>query len=92
MQIELTIGEKVVVLRGNEDGTVDLCHWVPIRNKEGEMIDTPIPYKYFASIQSALQRVYEMRVCIRDATTLEKLLEHIKEEREWLRKELGVGK
>ena len=90
MQIDIKIGTKEFVLQGNDDGTCDLCKWVKTK-KEGEDITILIPFKFFTSLPSALERVFEMKVCMRDATTLKELMESIHQERKWLLQQLTTN-
>jgi len=83
MQIELKIGQKSVVMRGNDDGTVDLCQWVNYE-RSGVVVPTLVPYKFFSSLPVCLMRVFEMKVCKSDSTTLKQLSESIEAERVWL--------
>jgi hypothetical protein len=88
MQIEVKIGGKTMVLRGNPEGTVDLCWWQETKDEAGNVRRFLQSYRYFSSLPSALERVAEMRVCLSDAKTLKELMEAIQEQREWLRSEL----
>jgi len=89
MQIELQIGKEPVVLRGNDDGTVDLCHWVDMKHGE-VMKPVLIPFKYFTSLASALHRVAEMKVCRSDASTLQELAQVFEEEKKWFHATLKI--
>ena len=71
-----------IILRGNDDGTVDFVKEVP--SKDTFIIQ---PYKFFSSIENAIERIFKMRVNNREASTLQELLINVEQEREELRNE-----
>ncbi len=89
MQVEIKIGSETVTVRGNEDGTADLCHWVDMKHGD-EITPTLIPFKFYASLYSCLQRVLEMKVNRKHIFSLNELITEIKAERDWLRKEFKL--
>ena len=91
--IEVSTGEEGKLwLRGQDDGGVEFCRMVDIKDpKTGKMKLTPIPYKFYPNIDSALDRLFRMRVNSRNATTLQELLQNVQEEREELRREFTSG-
>lgn len=76
--------DNEITLRGNDDGTVDFVK--EVNTATGLQLQ---PYKFFSSIESAVERIFKVRVNNREATTLEQLLKNVKEEREELRKEFA---
>ena len=81
-------GEGTVILKGNDDGTVEFCRpSMQVDSKTGETVEVMVGYKFFALLDNALDRLFRMRVCNRDATTLQELLVNVKQERELLQKE-----
>jgi hypothetical protein len=82
VKVQIRQGNDGVILRGNEDGSVDFVK--EIDSEKGLIYS---PYKYFATIESALDRVFRMRCNNRDAETLQELLANVREERELLKKE-----
>lgn len=81
-------GEKVVNFRGCDDGVVEFVRLSIQTDKEtGEEKEVWVGYKFYNSIEAALDKLFRMRVCNRDAETLQELLVNVKEERELLRKE-----
>lgn len=82
-----TSEEGEVILRGNNDGTIDFCKEVQGKDPKTKKPVTLVqPYKYFVNIAEALNRVFQMRVNARNVETLKELLEAVEEEREELRK------
>ena len=83
-------GDGSVTIRGCEDGNIEFVKWVVSTNtRTGEDTSGWAPYKYFASIEMALDKVFRMRVCNRDAKTLEELIVNVKEERASLHEEFA---
>lgn len=81
-------GTEEIIIRGNEDGTVDFVKELNVTDKEtGKEKLILNPYKYFITIDSALERIFRMRCNNRDAETIQEILANVKEERELLRKE-----
>ncbi len=85
--IEVSTGEDGRLwLRSQDDGTVEFCRMTDFKDKETGKIKTmPVPYKFYPSIDSALDRLFRMRVNSRNASTLQELLQNVREEREELR-------
>lgn len=85
--IEVSTGEDGKLwLRGQDDGNVEFCRMVDLKDpKTGKMKPTPVPYKFYPTIDSALDKLFRMRVNSRNATTLQELLQNVREEREELR-------
>lgn len=81
-------GTEEIIMRGNEDGTVDFVKEITTTDKETNKKSIVLnPYKYFVNIDSALDRIFRMRCNNRDAETVQELLANVKEERGLLRKE-----
>lgn len=81
-------GNETIIIRGCSDGTVEFVKEVTQTDKDtGEEKLVLVPYKFFSLIDNALDRLFRMRVCNRDAATLQELLANVKEEREAIRKE-----
>lgn len=81
-------GEQEVIMRGNDDGGVDFVREIELTDKDtGKTKINLASYKYFSNIGSALNRLFEMRIANRDASTLQELLANVKEERELMQKE-----
>lgn len=75
--------DQEVMLRGNDDGSVDFVKTVEMSGKP-----TLVPYKYYTSILTAIDAIFRLRVNNREASTLEELLKNVKEEREFLNNEM----
>lgn len=81
-------GEGVINIRGCDDGSIEYVKWiVSINGKTGEETASWNPYKFYANVYQAIDKLFRMRICNRDAKTLEELLKNVKEERELLHKE-----
>lgn len=80
-----------VTLRGCSDGTVEMCAWKEEKDKDtGEMVSRLVPFKWFANISQAFDRVARMRVASANAATLKELVAEIKKIREDIKHELSV--
>lgn len=95
-QIEVkTSAEGTVIMRGCTDGTVELCKWMEKKekNKDTEEITvTPYleSYAFYASPEQAFNKIARMRVGSCNATSLQELVEAIKQIRLDIKKEMGV--
>lgn len=80
--------DGVINIRGCDDGTIEYVKWVTsVNSKTGEENANWSPYKFYASLEQALDKLFRMRVCNRDAKTLEELIRNVREEREALHEE-----
>jgi hypothetical protein len=87
-------GEGIVNIRGCDDGCVEFVRIsmtaeIVDKEKTGNEVELILPYKFYNSIESALDKLFRMRVCNRDATTLQELMQNVKEERELLTTEFS---
>ena len=91
-QIETNTGDAgPVTLRGCSDGTVEFCKWVEQKDKDtGEMKPVMIPYKFYANIQQAFDRIARMRIASAQANDLKELVTAIKAIRLDILKEMGA--
>jgi hypothetical protein len=95
-QIDVKTGEEgIVTLKGCSDGTVEFCKWVERKDKDkdtGEITVTPYlePYKFYASVEQAFAKIARMRIGSSTATSLQELVEAIKQIRLDIKKEMGV--
>ena len=80
-------GDGEVILRGNNDGSVDFCREADGLDSEKNPIKVMQPFKFYSTLDMAINRLFKMRICNRDASTLQELLANVKEERELLAKE-----
>lgn len=80
--------QNEIVIRGCEDGSVEFVREITSVDKDtGEESIILAAYKFYSNIDLALDKLFRMRCCNRDASTLQELLVNVKEERELLRKE-----
>jgi hypothetical protein len=95
-QIEICTGEEgKVTLRGCSDGTVEFCKWTERKEKDketGEITITPYlePYKFYADASQAFSKIARMRIGSSNATSLQELVEAIKQIRLDIKKEMGI--
>lgn len=95
-EVTVNTGEEgKVILRGTSDGTVEFCRWSERKDKNkdtGEITTTPelIAYKYYASPEQAFNKIARMRIGSCNATSLQELVEAIKQIRLDIKKEMGV--
>lgn len=91
-QIEVKTGDAgAVIMRGCSDGTVEFCKW-------GEATDSVtkekrpalIPYKFYANIEQAFNRVFSMRVASCEADNIKDLVTGIKAIRADIKAEMGA--
>lgn len=89
--IEVKTGDAgTVIMRGCPDGTVEFCKW-------GEQTDTAtktkkpalIPYKFYANIEQAFNRVLSMRVSSYEADNIKDLVQGIRSIRADIKTEMG---
>ncbi len=90
--MEVKTGDAgVVTLRGCSDGTVEFCKWVDVKDPlTKEVKPALVPYKFYASIEQAFERVSRMRVASAAATDLKELIHAIRGIRADIKKEMGV--
>ena len=91
-QIECKTGDAgPVTLRGCSDGTVEFCKWVEQKDKDtGEMKPVLVPYKFYANIVQAFDRIARMRIASAQANDLKELVAAIKVIRFDIQKEMGA--
>lgn len=91
-QIEISTGEEgKVTLRGCADGTVEFCKWQDSTDKDTKEVTTSlVPYKYYADVSQAMNKIMRMRIGSTNVTTLKELVLEIKNIREDLKKEMGL--
>lgn len=91
-QIELQTGDAgPVILRGCEDGSIEFCKWVEQKDKEtGDMKPVLVPYKFYANVQQAFDRIARMRIASAQAKDLKELVTAIKAIRLDILKEMGA--
>jgi len=81
-------GNNEVIIKGSNKGGVEFAKEVTsINEKTGEEQTVLVGYNFFASIDMALDKLFRMRCCNRDAETLQELLANVKEERRLLHEE-----
>lgn len=83
-------GDGEIIIRGTNDGQVEFCREVNVLDPETKKPTGEVslqPFKFFAAIEHAIDKLFRMRVCNRDANSLEELLSNVKEERELLHNE-----
>jgi hypothetical protein len=95
-EIKLNTGDVGEVwLRGCGDGTVEMCKWEtlkPLKDQDKSIVrEGLVPFKYYASIEQAMEKVIRMRVGSSQAATLKELVQTIKAIRSDLHKELGIA-
>lgn len=92
--IKMNTGEAGEVwLRGCEDGCVEMCRMETIAanvKKGTAEREALVPFKYYANIEQAINKIISMRIASSKATTLKALLDDIKAIRAGINKELGA--
>lgn len=91
-EIELKTGEAGnVILRGCGDGTVEMCRWQDTKDpKTKQPVTILVPFKYYASIEQAFERVAKMRIGSSTASDIKELIHAIRGIRSDIKKEMGV--
>jgi len=80
--------EKVIHIRGCNDGYVEFVKPViQIDKDSGVEKEIWVGYAFYTNIEQALDKLFRMRICNRQADTLQELLNNVREEREALHKE-----
>ena len=90
-QIEVKTGDAgIVTMRGCSDGTVEFCRWVDCMDKETK-VKTPtlVPYKFYANIEQAFNRILSMRVSSYEASNIKDLVLGIRAIRADIKVEMG---
>jgi hypothetical protein len=83
-------GLDPIHIRGADDGCVEFFKINKVINKDtGEESEIQASYKFYSSLEAALDKVFRMRVCNRDAKSLEELIANVKEERIALHEEFA---
>lgn len=92
-QVEVKTGDAgPVVLRGCADGTVEFCRWAEVIDPKTKIKGPQlVPYKWYASIEQAFERVFRMRVASYDAQNIKDLVAGIREIRAEIKKEMGIS-
>jgi hypothetical protein len=93
-EIKINTGEAGEVwLRGCSDGTVEMCKWEtlkPLKDQDpNEVREGLVPFKYYADISQAMNKVMRMRIGSANATTLTELISEVRNIRKDLQKELA---
>jgi len=90
-EIEVKTGDGgPVVLRGCADGTVEFCKRVEVKDtKTGGVSSGLQPYKFYANIEQAFNRIFSMRVASSTASDIKELVAAIKIIREDIKREMG---
>lgn len=91
-QIEIDTGEAgPQVLRGSADGTVELCQWREVKDKDtGSIKKILVAYKFYASIEQAFNKVARMRIGSAKAKSIKSLITEIKGIRADIKAEMGA--
>jgi hypothetical protein len=73
MQIQIIVGTKPILLRA-DSLSYELCQIVQVKDEDtGETVDAWKPFKYFASLSQAMNRILDMKIRASDATSLSEL-------------------
>lgn len=90
-QIEVKTGDAgTVIMRGCADGTVEFCKWGETNHKEtGSVRAQLVPYKFYANIEQAFNRILSMRVSSYEADNIKDLVQGIRAIRADIHKEMG---
>lgn len=73
MMIQFVIKKELILLRADELN-YELCRQMNQADKEtGELAPRWVPFKYFASLDQAINRICDMKVRASDARTLAEL-------------------
>lgn len=91
-QITVNTGEEGnVILRGCSDGTTEFCKWIDDKDKDTGIVTPRLTaYKYYASPEQAFNKIARMRIGSSTATSLQELVEAIKNIRKDIKKEMGT--
>jgi hypothetical protein len=96
-EIKLHIGVKAgtdkkekITIRGADNGTIEFCKTVMMKDKDGDKVPTLVPFSFYSSLENAFDKILKLRVCRSDATTLEELLEVFNKETRNLKRMFGT--
>lgn len=82
MNIQFTIKNEVIQLRA-DSMSYDLCKLVQRKDRDtGELVQSWEPFKFFATLEQALNKIIDMKVRASEARTLAELKSAIEEARD----------
>ena len=83
LELALKIADKDVLLRGTGD-SFELCEQINIKARDGTPQLVWRPYKWFSTLESAMQRIFDLKISASDCRTMKDIVGMI----EQVRKEL----